>query len=508
MNKIIEFLKNIKFELPKNIKLPPAPKLSIRQMIFWGVVLVVAVGLFIFSSSFTACWQLTALPGTAPASCGGAAGNPIGTPVINAQGTTVAAIPPTPEVLAPEVQYPQWDGGSRINIVFFGLRGTNTDISEGDCPHCTDTIMVLTVDPVSKTAGMLSIPRDMWVHLPQGYGDIAGNRINQAWTIGEGTKYPEGGGPGLAMKTVSQFIGVPIQFYIQVDFSTFIAFINEIGGVDVYYDEHVTLNLDPLGTGKDHFRVTCCGIRHMDGQRALAFARCRDVSQGCSDGDVGRAKRQQEVIIAIRNKVFSPDYFGKLMAQAPQLYHIFSEGIHTNMSLADALKLAPLARDISLQDIKQGVIDNTMVAPVSVTLGGQPASVYRPYPDKIRVLRDEVFTSTGATGPIAQGDPAALMKTDAARIMVTNCSSAAGLDSRAGNYLNTQGMKVIALGPQPCAASDRTIVVVYSPKLNALRYLMQLFGIKTSNQIKITPNPSAPVDIELRLGNDSAGRIP
>ena len=75
MNKIIEFLKNIKFELPKNIKLPPAPKLSIRQMIFWGVVLVVAVGLFIFSSSFIACWQLTALPGIAPASCGGVAEN-------------------------------------------------------------------------------------------------------------------------------------------------------------------------------------------------------------------------------------------------------------------------------------------------------------------------------------------------------------------------------------------------------------------------------------------------
>ena len=126
------------------------------------------------------------------------------------------------------------------------------------------------------------------------------------------------------MQTVSQFIGVPIQYYIQVDFGTFVSFINEIGGIDVYYNEPVTLLLDPLGNGKDHFKVTCCGIRHMDGQRALAFARCRDVSQGCSDGDTGRAKRQQEVIIAIRNKVFSPEYFTKLMSQAPQLYNIFS----------------------------------------------------------------------------------------------------------------------------------------------------------------------------------------
>ncbi len=86
----------------------------------------------------------------------------------------------------------------------------------------------------------------------------------------------------------------------------------------------VTLVLDPLGTGKDHFKVTCCGIRHMDGPRALAFARCRDQSQGCSDGDTGRAKRQQEVIIAIRNKVFSPGKFCKINdAGSPALQYIF-----------------------------------------------------------------------------------------------------------------------------------------------------------------------------------------
>jgi LCP family protein required for cell wall assembly len=308
------------------------------------------------------------------------------------------------------------------------------------------------------------------------------------------------------MKTVSQFIGIPIQYYIQVDFSTFTSFVNEIGGIDVYYDEPVTLNLDPTGTGKDHFKVTCCGIRHMDGKRSLAFARCRDVSQGCSDGDVGRAKRQQEVIIAIRNKVFSPDYFPKLMAQAPQLYNIFSEGIHTNMSLADALKLAPLTKDISLQDIKQGVIDNSMVTFANVTLAGQPASVDKPIPDKIRVLRDEIFTSNGPTSPIAQGDPVTLMKADAARIMVVNNSYTNGLDSCVGNYLISQGMA--ASGGAPTGASDQTIVIVYSPKLYALRYLIQTIGIKSSNQIVIKPTSSPQVDIELRLGNDALHKFP
>jgi hypothetical protein len=245
----------------------------------------------------------------------------------------------------------------------------------------------------------------------------------------------------------------------------------------------------------------------MDGKRALAFARCRDVSQGCSDEDVGRAKRQQEVILAIRNKVFSPEYFTKLMSQAPQLYNIFSEGIHTNMSLADALKLAPLARDISIQNIKQGVIDHSMVTFANVTLAGQPASIYKPIPDKIRVLRDEIFTASGPTSPIAQGDPVSLMMVDAARIMVTNNTHTAGLDSRTMNYLNAQGMTVTTLG-HPTGASGQTVVVVYSPKLYALRYLIQTFGIGGSNQILFKPNPSSPVDIEVRLGNDWVSRLP
>jgi polyisoprenyl-teichoic acid--peptidoglycan teichoic acid transferase len=499
MNKILDLLKNIKFELPKNIKLP---KFSLRQVVFWAIMLLLAVGLFVFARSLTTCWELTALPGIPPASCGGTAVNPLGTPVVNTQGTPIANVPPTPEIAVPDVQYPQWDGGSRINIVFFGLRGTNTDISQGDCPHCTDTIMVLTVDPVTKTAGMLSIPRDMWVNIP-GFGY---SRINTAWTDGEGAKLP-GGGPGLAMKTVSQFIGVPIQYYIQVDFGTFVSFINEIGGIDVYYDQPATLTLDPLGNGKDHFKVTCCGLRHMDGQRALAFARCRDQSQGCSDGDTGRAKRQQEVIIAIRNKVFSPEYFGKLMTQAPQLYNIFSSGIHTNMTLADALKLAPLAKDISLDKIKQGVIGNDMVSFANVTLGGQPASIYKPIPDKIRVLRDEIFTSGGPTSPIAQGDPVTLMKADAARIRVTNNTYTADLDGRTGNYLNSQGMQVTERGT-PTGASNQTVLIVYSAKLYALRYLINIFGITSSNQIIFKPDPSSSVDIEIRIGNDWVSRLP
>lgn len=442
----------------------------------------------------TACWTLTALPGIPPAYCAGKSG----TTKLNAPAAPIAGLPPTPDIAAPEVQYPQWDGGSRINIVFFGLRGG--DISGEDCPACTDTIIVLTIDPDTKTAGMLSIPRDMWVNIP-GFGY---SRINTAWTDGEGAKLP-GGGPGLAMKTVSQFIGVPVQYYIQVNFDTFISFINMIGGIDIYSDEK--LKLDPIGSGQDHFVLTCCEMRHLTGQRALAYARCRDVSQGCSDGDVGRAKRQQKVILGIRNKVFSSEYFTKLMAQAPQLYLLFSSGIHTNMSLDAAVKLAALSKDIPIENIKQGVIDNSMVSFANVTLGGVPASVLRPIPDMIRVLRDEIFTAGGPTGPLAKGDPAGLMQADAARIRVVNNTYTADLDGRTGNFLISQGMQVTERGT-PTGASNQTVILLYSPKLYALRYLMDIFGITSNDQIIFKPDPAETVDIEIRLGNDWVSKLP
>ena len=498
LNSLLERLKNIRIRLPAWIKLQRPRRINVRQIIFWGVTIVVAVALFVFLRGLTTCWQVTELPGMRPSSCPGPA-NASSTFTVAANGT--AQLPPTPADVAavPEVTYPTWDGGSRINIAFFGLRGG--DPSQSDCPLCTDTIIVFTVDPVKKTAGMMSIPRDMFVNIP-GFGF---SRINTAWTSGEGAKLP-GGGPALAMKTVSQFLGVPINYYVQVDFQTFVDFINMIHGIDVYNNEN--LRLQKLGGGRDTIRITCCGIRHLGGDAALAFARCRDIEQGCTDGDVGRSKRQQKVIMAVRDKVFDPKRFPDLMAQAPQLYNLFSSGIKTNMTLDEAIRLAALVKDIPVGKIKQGVIEDNMVNYGNVTLGGQPAAIIMPIPDKIRVLRDTIFTSGGATSPMAKGTPQNLMQADDAKVRVTNDSSAPDLDRRTGNFLLAQGMKVTEVGT-PTGQSNQTVVVIYSPKLYTLRYLINpLTMVTASNQIIFKPDPSQSVDIEIRLGNDWVSKLP
>lgn len=472
------------------------PHLSRGRLFFWGLTLALSIGLFFFVRHMTACWGLTALPGSPPDFCSGKQAVLSGAPDLNVDSAPDADVQPVAGV--PEIEMPHWDGGSRVNIVFFGLRGG--DISGEGCPACTDTIILLTVDPITGTAGMLSIPRDMWVNIP-GFGY---NRINTAWTMGEAAKLPSGG-PGLAMKTVSQFIGVPVHYYVQIDFDTFISFIDLIDGIDVYIEEEMTLEL--TGRGRDHIDFPCCGVQHMNGKRALAYARCRKESQGCSGGDVGRAERQQQVIMAIRDKVLDPKQFPMLLAQAPQVYEAFSAGVHTNMSLEDAMKLAVLAKDIPIESIKRGVIDNNMALFATVTLDGVESSVLRPVPDLIRLLRDEIFTVGGPVGPLAEGDAITLMQTDAARVRIVNNTYSSDLGERTADFLAEQGMNVVENGV-PTGAADQTVLIMYSPKLYALRYLIETFGVRGSNQVIMKLAPTATVDIEIRLGEDWAGRLP
>ena len=484
-----------KFNSLRNKKIGP---LSLGQVIFWSIVFVFAMVGFFFVRNIVTCWTITPIPGRAPSTCGTITAGVDG-PILNEQGTPIATsiAPPPPAASIPESDLPPaWDGASRITVLLIGL--DYRDYVANDGPPRSDSMILLTIDPLSKTAGMMSIPRDLWVNIP-GFGY---SRINTAYSTGEGNKLP-GGGPELARKTVEQFIGVPIQYYAQIDFGTFVEFIDLIGGIDI--DNQEDLRLDPVGSGRDKIRLTCCGIRHLDGAMTLAYARHRK-GEG---GDVERAQRQQKVILGIRNVVLAPENFPVLLGKAQQFYEEFSAGIKTNMPFDTALQLGVLARYIPIESIKQGVINYDMVALDNVVLGGQNASVLKPLPDKIRELRDQIFTTTGPLSPLAgQGDPTALMKADGARIRVLNGSVTPGLDVNTGNYLLGLGMSVTEVGAADNSGYNSTLVVLHSPKLYTLKYLQAVFGITSSTQILIRPDPASTVDIEVYLGNDWASNNP
>lgn len=480
----LEFLKKIKFGRP-----------SAKQIIFWGVTAVLGIVAFIFVSNFVQCWTLTDLPGIPPAACGEVAEGSGFT--VNEQGTPIADLPAAPLPLVSNLP-PAWDGASRINILFIGLDARDLEVNNG--PPRTDSMILFTVDPISKTAGMLSIPRDMWVNIP-GFGY---SRINTAYPSGEGAQLP-GGGPGLAMKTVSQFIGVPVDYYVQVDFNVFVDMVNElvsIGGcLDVFPTENMTL--DPIGPGLDKVRLTAGSRQLCEGWKVLAYARHRKTS----GGDADRARRQQEVILALQKIIFDPQNFPEFIRRSSTLYKRLGSGIKTNMAFDDAIELAVLGRDIARENIRTGVIDpqQGMATFDNTILGGEDASVLKPITDKIRILRDEIFTTGGALSPIAQGDPATLMREEEARVRIMD-GTYSGLDQRAGALFQSYGMNVTELAGSPEGYSQ-TIVVVYGPKLYTIRWLQSNFGI-SDRQIRFSPDPSQPVDIEIRLGTDILGSIP
>ncbi len=278
-----------------------------------------------------------------------------------------------------------WDGASRVTILVMGLDYRDWEAQDG--PPRTDTMILLTVDPLTKTAGMLNVPRDLWVSIP-GY-EYA--RINTAYPLGIAYDDPSGGGPGLAMKTVEQLLGVPINYYAIIDFSAFEQFIDELGGI--YVDVPAEITVDPIGKGNT---ITLeAGRQLLDGGTALAYARARHTE----GGDFDRALRQQQVILAIKDraKELGP---AQLAARAPAIYQELAAGIHTNLSLDDALRLGWLALDIPKDNIKQGAIaqNAVMMANMSGPDGTQQA-VLIPVPDQVRLIRDQVFASTTMASP-------------------------------------------------------------------------------------------------------------
>jgi len=356
-------------------------------------------------------------------------------------------------------------------------------------------MILFTIDPLSKSAGMISIPRDLWVNIP-GFGY---SRINTAYSSGEGNKLP-GGGPGLAMKTVEQLLGVPIQYYAQVDFKAFEEAIDAMGGLYICIPEAIRVSI----IGKENKELIRKGCQNLWGYQVLGYARNRKTE----GGDIDRAKRQQLVILALRDQVFSPENFPHMVSIAPDVYREASAGLNTNMTFDEALKLGTLMTQIPVDSIKQGIIDYTMGSLDNVILAGENASILKPFPDKIRELRDQIFTSGGAVSPLAaQGDPTALMQADGARVRILNGSVTPNLDVATGNYFLAQGLPVTEVGPAD-RGYDRTVIYLYSPKLYTLKYLQAVFGITSSTQIRIQPDPTQTVDVEVRLGNEWANSNP
>lgn len=386
-----------------------------------------------------------------------------------------------------------WDGSSRVTILLMGV--DYRDWEQGSDVPRTDSMILLSVDPLTKTAGMLSIPRDLWINIPgMGY-----NKINTAYRWGEIYKLP-GGGPGLAMKTVEQFLGVPINYYALINFDAFVKFIDEMGGLDMKIRQEI--EIDPIGPGNT--KILEPGTQTLTGAEVLAYARQRYTA----NDDFDRSSRQQEVIMAIRKQIVQFNMLPTLIAKSPKLYQEISSGITTNLTLDQVIRLAVLGAQINEKNIKKGVI----APPKQVELGTSPdgsQDIVIPVPDQIRILRDDIFASTGgSSGPMAPvavetaGDPAKLMKAEKARVVIMNGTSASGLASKTSEMLKGLGVNITGEENADQTTSTTTIKD-YTGKPYTTQFLIQALKMPDSRVIN-SFDPNATADVEVILGTDWA----
>ena len=402
--------------------------------------------------------------------------------------------PPLPTQIGEQVVAPisqptltPWDGAGRVTMLILGL--DYRDWEQGNEASRSDTMILLTLDPLTRTAGILSIPRDTWVSIP----GFTHAKINTAYYLGEAHKLP-GGGPGLAVKTVEQFLGVPINFYAQIDFEAFVRFIDEIGGVKINVPAEITIDL--LGDGSNTIKTLKPGTQVLPGEWALAYARNRKTSEG----DFDRARRQQQVILAIRNRILSLDALPQLIQKAPTLYQELASGIHTNMSLEQAIRLALLAQKIPEGNIKQGVLGKEYII-----FGRSPdnLSINIPIPDKVNLLRDEIFATSGALGPLSPGSPSQNMAAEEAQIGVYNGSRDPDLADRFSGYISERGAQVSQVGEAQQQYSQTTLID-HSGNPYTIKYLASLLGVQSS-KIRFDYDPGNPLGVEVYLGYNAEG---
>jgi LCP family protein required for cell wall assembly len=208
----------------------------------------------------------------------------------------------------------------RLNILVIGIGG---DAHPGGGKDLADAVLLASLKPSTGEAAVISLPRDLWTKV----GRYGTHRLNQAHALGERNGYP-GGGPGLTADTVSQLLGQPVHAFVRVDFAAFEKVINSLGGIDVECTEPFYDYLFRDGFPR--------GVHHLDGKRALAYARYRYIL-GPQGDNFARELRQQQVIDAVRAKVRSrnPQDVARLLGAMSGL----SQHTQTNLTTTQMVSL-------------------------------------------------------------------------------------------------------------------------------------------------------------------------
>lgn len=494
---------------------------TLRTLLLAGLFFVIFLGAFSFAARAVFQWAhaaALALPGPRQ---------------VNAPSVTLPAVaqletpngavaaPDQPAKAAPAADAAQ-PGGSvqspddqRITFLLLGVDQRPDDPS----PLRTDTMIVVTIQPETNQVGMISLPRDLFVPIP-GF-DYSG-KITTAFTVGEINKYP-GGGAALAKKTVSEFLGYPVDYYVRIDFDGFVQAIDAIGGVDVmvantiHDEEYPTIDY-----GYQTFHIDA-GPQHLDGETALKYARSR---HGVGNDDFQRTKRQQQLLLAVKDKLIE----NKLLTPVRllDLIRVVSNSVDHDIPAATLPSLLSLASNVQLDQIQQLVIDTRYA---QIDANSKFGWILVPNREKIRPAVDEIFLAQ-TTPTVTAVDVAALaeqqtrqqaaqarqqvlsdyqeqaellrrqLSAEGARVGVYNGTGDPTLTARAVDWLERQGYNVVEAQEADRSAYPRTTLITYGENPVATEGLKDMFAIARENVQTGQPGDQAAVDLRLIIGQD------
>lgn len=282
----------------------------------------------------------TAAPGTTP--------EPLPTTGAAPPGATpTPSATPLPYGNSPIIE--RFRRGERVTVLVVGFGGAGHDGG-----YLTDSIQVVSFEPVSGQATLISVPRDLWVYIPPfaGRGGYWG-KINEAYTIGMGrvdrndfnvpyALHDQGG--TLVSKVVAQVLGIPIDYWMSLDFVGFRQFIDALGGVQIDVPTAFTdtryPNNDDASVDPSYKTVTfTCGPQRLNGERAIEYARSRYSPQDGSD--FSRSRRQQQLLKAVKEQTFRVETIPKVFS----LLNAVEGHFHTSFSFTEVRDLAGWAQE-------------------------------------------------------------------------------------------------------------------------------------------------------------------
>lgn len=280
-----------------------------------------------------------------------------------------------PQLPAVEGSRPVWDGKSALNVLLLGTDRRPQEVALQQWGN-SDTILLVSVDPLRQQATMISIPRDVLVgNIPV----VGQEKINAAYRRG---------GPDLAVRVVGEMLGVPIHRWASIDVAAFATIVDSVGGVIVDVERPIRDDEYPADDYAVRRIFIPAGLHWLDGERALWYARSR---HGSTDFD--RSDRQQRLLLSLKSRVRDPS----ILARLPSLMTSLAEAVQTDVSPREALTLASLGVKSDLRSVRGLVLTPPEYGREVVTPG-----LYAIVPDRNRIRRDVSALLTADPGTPAK----------------------------------------------------------------------------------------------------------